>query len=148
MSFEQIKSALMGARMTGTWVTADSVERLAGATGAYVLVLDMPEPAPLKIKRLKVDRLGPGTYLYVGSARGPGGLPARLSRHFRAEKRVHWHIDRLTTLSTQMGALAVPDGYECHLAERLLHGGKFKVAASGFGSTDCQACESHLLMRV
>jgi Uri superfamily endonuclease len=37
-----------------------------------------------------------GRYLYCGSAKGPGGLKARLSRHMRRGKSVRWHIDRLT----------------------------------------------------
>ncbi|MFO8145391.1 MAG: DUF123 domain-containing protein, partial [Candidatus Syntrophosphaera sp.] len=31
----------------------------------------------------------------VGSARGPGGLAARIARHQREPKPRHWHIDYL-----------------------------------------------------
>jgi Uri superfamily endonuclease len=37
-----------------------------------------------------------GRYLYCGSDKGPGGLKARLSRHFRHGKSVRWHVDQLT----------------------------------------------------
>ncbi len=38
-----------------------------------------------------------GYYIYVGSAFGPGGVNARVSRHFRNTKKLHWHIDYLRT---------------------------------------------------
>ncbi|MGC9523845.1 MAG: GIY-YIG nuclease family protein, partial [Anaerolineae bacterium] len=40
-------------------------------------------------------RFPEGTYLYVGSAWGPGGLRARLSRHLRGSPKVRWHVDYL-----------------------------------------------------
>jgi Uri superfamily endonuclease len=40
--------------------------------------------------------LVPGRYIYAGSAYGPGGLKARVSRHMRRAKRSQWHIDQLT----------------------------------------------------
>ena len=56
-----------------------------------------------------------------------------------------WHIDWLTAHAVKMAALAVADGRECELVGKLLNSLRFKVAAAGFGSTDCRLCESHLL---
>ena len=39
-----------------------------------------------------------GTWLYVGSARGPGGLAARVGRHWRDGVPKHWHMDYLKPL--------------------------------------------------
>ena len=40
--------------------------------------------------------LAPGCYVYAGSARGPGGIRARVRRHLRPDKTPHWHIDQVT----------------------------------------------------
>jgi Uri superfamily endonuclease len=72
-------------------------------------------------------------------------IRSRVKRHFRFDKKAHWHIDWLTVRAVEMLALAVADGHECELVEKLLKSPKFKVAAAGFGSTDCRLCESHLL---
>ena len=86
--------------------------------------------------------LAPGCYLYCGSAKGPGGLRARLAHHMRHGKSIHWHIDRLTEAGTVLGAWAFPGGDECDLVAALSH---LPVAIEGFGSTDCRKCTSHLL---
>ncbi|WP_349627603.1 GIY-YIG nuclease family protein [Rhodopseudomonas sp. BR0G17] len=87
-------------------------------------------------------RLRPGRYLYCGSAYGPGGLQARLARHFRKDKSIRWHVDQLTTAGEVKGAWAVALGNECELVERL---GFLPVPIDGFGATDCTHCRSHLL---
>jgi Uri superfamily endonuclease len=43
-------------------------------------------------------KLPAGRYLYCGSAKGPGGLKARLSRHTRRGKSVRLHVDQLTEI--------------------------------------------------
>ena len=49
----------------------------------------------LRIGALGVFDFPPGWYVYIGSAFGPGGITARVTRHARAAKRLHWHIDYL-----------------------------------------------------
>jgi len=49
----------------------------------------------LKTRGGRVFAIPRGVYLYVGSARGFGGLKARVARHLRAVKKVHWHVDYL-----------------------------------------------------
>ena len=58
------------------------------APGSYVLVLHISRVAQLGAHGSKA-----GFYCYADSARGPGGLRARLSRHLRQHKKPHWHID-------------------------------------------------------
>ncbi len=63
--------------------------------GTYVLVLDSTGYLGIQIGRWGLLETCPGTYLYVGSAFGPGGLRARISRHAKTKKAKHWHIDYL-----------------------------------------------------
>jgi len=103
---------------------------------------------------LEVGRLGPvhfkkGWHIYVGSALGPGGLPARVGRHFRLataqDRRPRWHIDRLLLSPAFSLEGAVCGGTEERLECRLA-GAIGREGVPGFGCTDC-ACDSHLFYR-
>ncbi|PWB81333.1 MAG: DUF123 domain-containing protein [Methylocystaceae bacterium] len=110
--------------------------------GAYVLLVELDAPLRITAGKGREATLAPGRYLYCGSAKGPGGLRARLARHMRRGKRRHWHIDQLTEAGAVHGAWATPHGSECaHVAE-LAH---LPVPLDGFGSSDCPRCRSHLL---
>ena len=110
--------------------------------GAYLLLVALPAPLRISLPRLPPTTLPPGHYVYAGSARGPGGLRARLARHMRTGKQPHWHIDRLTEAGRVEGAWVNPGGDECALVAA--HAG-LPVPLPGFGSTDCRHCASHLL---
>ena len=122
----------------------------AGATalprwpGAYVLVMHLDPPVWFARPALPGAALG-GWLVYAGSARGPGGIGARLGRHFRRGKPVHWHVDELTNAANRLSALAISGGSECAIVDRLLQSGQFEIAMPGFGSTDCRHCAAHLL---
>ncbi len=73
-----------------------SPEALPKKQGTYALFVRVVDPITVEIGGLRMF-LSPGVYVYVGSAGGPGGLRARVARHFKRYKRIHWHIDRLTT---------------------------------------------------
>ena len=80
------------------------------------------------------------TYAYVGSAMN--GLRARLARHLRREKKLHWHIDYLLK-EAKVKEIIICQGeekVECSLAQALA--GEFQ-SVLGFGSSDCK-CRSHL----
>ena len=83
------------------WTTAHDTPAVSGT---YVLVIDLSEPVAVSICGKPSALLAPGRYLYCGSAKGPGGLRARLARHMRHGKPIHWHIDRLTEAGTVLGA--------------------------------------------
>ena len=87
-------------------------------------------------------RLEPGGYLYCGSAKGPGGLKARIARHLRTDKKPHWHVDRLTAAALKVTAWAYVGGDECALVRALA---PLPHPIPGFGSSDCPTCPSHLL---
>lgn len=83
-----------------------------------------------------------GTYCYVGSAFGPGGVRARVGRHLSRKKVVTWHIDHLTISPgfTPKGLYVTPERVECIIACKL---GEVFSGPREFGCTDCQ-CQTHL----
>lgn len=112
--------------------------------GAYALILHLDAPA--RFPRAGASHpVAPGWYAYAGSAYGPGGLRARLRRHFRRDKTLHWHVDHLTAVADRLFAVSVTGGSECAIAARLAATGRFRHGPAGFGSSDCPACPSHLL---
>lgn len=118
---------------------------LPDGPGTYLLVLRMEGSGTLQVGKLGTMSLRQGYYLYVGSARGPGGLRARLNRHLREEKTVHWHIDYLRQRTE------VLDIWYCPGKQNLEHRTAAAVSSleaaapvrPGFGSSDCR-CPSHL----
>lgn len=112
--------------------------------GAYVLVLILDKPVNFGRAR-KSARFEPGTYVYSGSAYGPGGIRARLSRHFRRDKKLHWHVDWLTIAASRIEAISVEAGSECEIIDRLVSCAAFAPVLAGFGSSDCRNCTTHLL---
>jgi Uri superfamily endonuclease len=140
-----IETELLAAGIHALSAGPNEIDTIGSRKGAYLLALAMPRALDLEAIRRIPQRIPAGAYVYAGSAYGPGGLSARLGRHMRPAKAVHWHIDRLTVQAGHMAALAVPEGDECRLVEALLGTGWFEVAVPGFGSTDCRSCEGHLL---
>lgn len=118
---------------------------LPAGPGAYLLLLRLERDLALDIATLGRAGLQPGWYAYAGSARGPGGIRARVARHFRRDKLVHWHVDRLTGAAADLSAFAVPGGRECALVAALRARPGWETPLPGFGSSDCRACASHLL---
>lgn len=124
-----------------------AVNELPALPGTYVLVIDVPHPLRLVVGRLGCIGFIPGRYLYVGSARGPGGLRARISRHVRTERRQHWHIDALTD-AAPVTEVWYDDGarrLECAWAALLAGMPGCASPVPGFGASDC-ACSTHLFL--
>ncbi len=119
---------------------------LPAAPGCYVLEFELATALTIEAGKLGRVELGPGRVRYYGSARGPGGLRARVGRHLRAEKRPHWHIDALTARAPVTRVLITAEGSECDLVRRDLASGRWRVAQRGFGASDCRSCPAHLLI--
>lgn len=119
-------------------------EDLSSEKGAYLLAIRLDRPLEGELRGSPFV-LPAGQYLYAGNARGPGGIAARLSRHLRRDKKIHWHIDRLTLGAHDMTALAFPGGSECALMARLSRSGAGEFPVAGFGCSDCRTCPAHLL---
>ena len=131
-------------KVTG-WIDPEFVHVLSRDPGAYGLLIRLPCQFRGNIGALGRVTLPPGSYLYLGSANGPGGLPARLRHHLRADKRPHWHVDHLNSAGTVERVFIVPDGQECDLVDFALELPSVHVPVLGFGSSDCRLCAAHLL---
>lgn len=114
-------------------------------TGTYLLILHCSKKASVPIGRLGTLVTEPGYYIYVGSAFGPGGIPARLSHHEKVASTPHWHIDYLRHHCALDECWYTEDSvhYEHDWAERLQHFHGARIAMPHFGSSDCQ-CSTHL----
>ena len=112
--------------------------------GTYVLVLHSDRSACVHIGRWGLLDIRPGYYVYVGSAFGPGGVLARVSRHCRVAKSKRWHIDYLRefTILKSVWYSHSTIRLECRWAEALAELSETEKV-KGFGCSDCK-CESHL----
>lgn len=116
--------------------------------GCYILFLRFKREVLTRVGSLGIHRIPRGLYAYVGSAKGPGGIEARVKRHIRKDKRVKWHIDYLTT-KPECFIEAVMVVKSSTLKEKELvrfletKGGVHLIR--GFGSSDDKFTLSHLL---
>ena len=110
--------------------------------GTYVLFLTFNSSFSSEVGSLGHIYLPPGEYCYVGSAMG--GLAHRLDRHLSKDKKIRWHIDRLTMAADHMVAFeSYPDPVpECDLGAIAKESGCIP-AVKGFGCSDCK-CFTHL----
>lgn len=114
--------------------------------GSYVLVLRTTRPEGVSVGKLGDFSLPAGCYAYAGSARGPGGLGARVARHVSRKKACHWHIDYLRGRAELLAcwyALGVAKR-ECQWASALSQLPTASIPAPGFGASDCR-CPAHLI---
>lgn len=112
--------------------------------GDYALVVYLDRLYQIQVGKLGRFAFPPGYYLYLGSARR--GLEARLARHFRREKKLHWHIDYLLQQGMPVEAWYAlsEERLECSWAKALLKLPDAKVVAPRFGASDCR-CPAHLI---
>jgi len=123
----------------------DGMDIMQARPGTYVLVLSSRSPDVVQIGRLGALQLQSGSYVYVGSALGPGGVRARLAHHLKLSRRPHWHIDYLRAHTSveeicyRLDTRRLEHVWAEHI--RLTEGAA--VPLVGFGSADCR-CASHL----
>lgn len=124
-----------------------SLDGIPAAPGAYVLLAHLATPARLTVGRLGERFFAEGYYLYVGSALG--GLRARLARHLRAVKRLHWHVDYLLRCARvcEVWWLASEERNECAWAGALAEWPGVQPFEAPFGASDCR-CATHLFYGV
>ncbi len=136
---------------------ADKISRMCGLPadpGSYALILRMTVTQRLTVGRLGRGFFIPGIYVYFGSARGPGGLRARLGRHIRGGGKSHWHIDALRAVADIRGywyissqdipASTLP--IECLWSLAMAALPESTVPMLNFGASDCRSgCPAHLL---
>jgi Uri superfamily endonuclease len=114
--------------------------------GTYVLILKLPRLATVSVGRLGRFQFPAGWYAYVGSAHGPGGLAARLARHLRSTKPLHWHVDylRVYTRPVQVWYSVGTQKRECTWAQLLSRLSSASLPVPHFGASDCH-CPAHLI---
>lgn len=118
--------------------------------GFYSLVINVDKPTAIPLESMKNPEVKPGCFVYVGSAMGSGStsLERRIARHFRSEKKPHWHIDFLLqeTSGPECAIWAESsDHFECRMAKLLEQSPSFTGFLRGFGASDCESgCYSHL----
>jgi Uri superfamily endonuclease len=112
--------------------------------GTYILVLKSNQRASVQIGRWGHLEIQRGYYTYVGSAFGPGGVSARVSRHLREDKSKRWHIDYLreVTVPVSVWYSHDPDHLE-HDWATVLSRMTGTVPINGLGCSDCR-CDAHL----
>ena len=111
--------------------------------GAYILVLLLRDPLRIRVGGLGIIEFGRGYYAYVGSAKGPGGVRARLCRHILGRGVKRWHIDYLREHADVAHYLYTCGGpSEGVIAERCHK--LLKPGPLGFGSSDDPANPTHL----
>lgn len=118
------------------------------AKGLYILVIEVAKDICIDIGSLGYICLPTGIYGYVGSAKGFGGIEARIKHHLnKRKKRCWWHIDYLTIrddvkICCTIFAETVNLGEEDVVIE-MLKNSCWEVAVRRFGSTDKRSL-SHL----
>ncbi len=122
--------------------------------GSYALWLHLHQAQNLTVGKLGYFTFPTGDYVYLGSARGSGGLRARLGRYLRGDGKPHWHIDHLRAAAQVNGfgytihrrdtIYRVPA--ECDWSQKLASLPETSIPVPGFGSSDCRSsCPAHLV---
>jgi Uri superfamily endonuclease len=110
--------------------------------GIYILLLHLPAGLEIRVGKLGDFYFKKGWYAYVGSAMN--NLDARITRHLKREKKLHWHIDYLRREATVAGVHKFESGVpgECELSRKVAALAD-ATPARKFGASDCH-CISHL----
>lgn len=115
--------------------------------GTYALLLRAEQEQSIDVGALGELMVDPATYVYVGSAFGPGGLRARVHRHARNDGTRHWHVDYLRAVTELEAVWYTHDEKrrECEWAMALRTLPGMTVPLHGFGASDC-SCPGHLIL--
>lgn len=110
--------------------------------GTYCLIIHLKENTGIQVGKLGFLEFKSGYYVYVGSALN--SLESRIKRHLRKDKKLHWHVDYLTTCRNANVVQVVfgvsSTRWECNVASEISKKGE---NIPEFGCSDC-SCPSHL----
>jgi Uri superfamily endonuclease len=122
------------------------IPEMKSKPGTYALILKSDLKHSVQVGRWRQIDIQPGYYIYIGSAFGSGGIQARVLRHFRSNKRRHWHIDYLREHLNPVGVWYSHDPRRLeHRWAQTLCSAKGMSPIQGFGCSDCM-CYSHLFL--
>jgi Uri superfamily endonuclease len=117
-------------------------------SGTYLLEIRANNDFTINHKNFSDIIFRKGFYYYSGSA--VKNLKSRISRHVQKEKKIHWHIDYLTTkITNKVERVFIFEGKqkqnECEVIFFLKSQMKLEFEIHKFGNSDCNSCNSHLL---
>ncbi len=113
---------------------------LRSSPGTYILKLSLPQNRRIRIGQLGHYSFQSGTYLYIGSAFGPGGVNCRIRRHLCTWGNQHWHCDYLMA-HRQAEAVYFsysPTKLECSWTRAVAQLSFASSPVAGFGASDCK----------
>ena len=108
--------------------------------GIYTLVITLTTSTTISVGKRGNISFPEGYYAYVGSALN--GLEARIARHLKEDKLLHWHIDYFLQKAQVAEVLwsSTDKKEECAIAGYHM---QVLQPVPRFGSSDCR-CTSHL----
>ncbi len=114
----------------------------------YCLHIQISRKVKIKIGKLGAIEFPKGIYLYCGSARS--NFDARINRHLKRDKKIHWHIDYLLenkySKIVKIEKFKLSENTECTLLKQYISNNLAEKFAIGFGASDCRnGCSTHLL---
>lgn len=119
-------------------------------SGIYILELYASDKFQIPVRKFQNSAFQRGYYYYIGSAQK--NLSQRIDRHFRTTKKVHWHIDHLTTnknivVKTAYIISDAPKNLEEEIANIFPSVFEGKITLKGFGNSDTKGSITHLFYR-
>ena len=113
-------------------------------SGIYHLLIYLAQSQNIIIGKLGTFHFPVGYYVYTGSALN--NVAARVARHQRAEKRLHWHIDYLLQQARIIDVVIHPttERLECAYNSCILNLPGARIIVPRFGASDCR-CNTHLV---
>ena len=108
--------------------------------GIYTLLIKLDKSQAITIGKRGEISFAAGHYAYVGSALN--GIEARVTRHLKKEKSLHWHIDYFLQRAQVEEIIysTTERDIECIVASQLA---RKLTPIPHFGCSDCR-CISHL----
>lgn len=117
-------------------------------SGIYILEIENKNGFEAKFERFGNQVLEKGYYYYVGSAQK--NLTNRINRHLSKSKKIHWHIDNITSQKNVKISkiFVIPNAdknEECLAVNSIFCRFNLQFPIKNFGNSDCISCKSHLL---
>jgi Uri superfamily endonuclease len=118
------------------------IEKPVPDSGVYVLVSILDRQRSILVGSLGRFIFPRGNYAYVGRAKR--NLTARIARHRRDQKILHWHIDYFLRYAriVRVVTFGFSEEGECRVGDYFRTAPGVTVAVNRFGASDCR-CPSH-----